>query len=61
MNEENIGCVQHDCAKCKARLVQPERPWVGLMDEELQLIYDMGRTYAGMMDMVEAKLKEKNT
>jgi len=39
----------------------PQRPWVGLTDEEAQLIYDMGRTPAGMMEMVEAKLKEKNT
>ena len=38
----------------------PQRPWVGLTDEESQLIYDMGRTPAGMMEMVEAKLKEKN-
>lgn len=39
----------------------PQRPWVSLTDEEFQLIYDMGRTPAGMMEMVEAKLKEKNT
>ena len=38
-----------------------QRPWVGLTDEEAQLIYDMGRTPTGMMEMVEAKLKEKNT
>lgn len=34
--------------------------WVGLTDEEFQTIYDMGRTPAGMMEMVEAKLREKN-
>jgi hypothetical protein len=39
----------------------PQRTWVGLTDEEFQLIYDMGRTPAGMMEMVEAKIKEKNT
>ena len=38
----------------------PQRPWVGLTDKEAQLIYDMGRTPTGMMEMVEAKLKEKN-
>lgn len=38
----------------------PQRPWVGMTDEEFQLIYDMGRTPTGMMEMVEAKLKEKN-
>ena len=37
-----------------------QRPWIGLTDEEFQLIYDMGRTPTGMMEMVEAKLKEKN-
>jgi hypothetical protein len=36
-------------------------PWVGLTDEEAQWIYDNGRTPSGMMEMVEAKLKEKNT
>jgi hypothetical protein len=39
----------------------PQRPWVGLTDEESQLIYDMGRTPTGMMEMVEAMLKDKNT
>jgi hypothetical protein len=37
------------------------KPWVGLTDEEAQWIYDNGRTPSGMMEMVEAKLKEKNT
>ena len=41
-------------------VVAPQRTWVGLTDEEFQLIYDMGRTPTGMMEMVEAKLKEKN-
>jgi hypothetical protein len=36
------------------------KPWVGLTDEEAQWIYDNGRTPAGMMEMVEAKLKGKN-
>jgi hypothetical protein len=36
------------------------KPWVGLTDEEAQWIYDNGRTPAGMMEMVEAKLKDKN-
>jgi hypothetical protein len=38
-----------------------QRTWVGLTDEEAQWIYDNGRTPSGMMEMVEAKLKEKNT
>jgi hypothetical protein len=37
------------------------KPWAGLTDEEAQWIYDNGRTPSGMMEMVEAKLKEKNT
>ena len=41
-------------------ITPPQRTWVGLTDEEFQLIYDMGRTPTGMMEMVEAKLKEKN-
>jgi hypothetical protein len=38
-----------------------ERPWVGLTEQEFQLIYDMGRTPSGMMEMVESMLKDKNT
>ena len=38
-----------------------QRTWVDLTDEEFQWVYDHGRTPAGMMEMVEAKLKEKNT
>jgi hypothetical protein len=46
----------------EAQLVQAqERPWVGLTDAEAQWMYDNCRTPAGMMDMVEAKLKEKNS
>lgn len=37
------------------------REWVGLTDEEFQWIYDHGRTPAGMMELVEANLREKNT
>ena len=38
-----------------------KRTWVGLTEEEFQWIYDNGRTPAGMMEIVEAKLKELNT
>lgn len=34
--------------------------WRGLTDAEFQWIYDNGRTPAGMIEMAEAKLKEKN-
>jgi hypothetical protein len=39
----------------------PSQPWQGLTDEEFQWIYDNGRTPAGMIELAEAKLKEKNT
>ena len=39
----------------------PQRPWVGLTDEEAQWLYDNCRTPSNLIDMVEAKLKEKNT
>ena len=38
----------------------PQRPWVGLTDEEAQWLYDNCRTPSNLIDMVEAKLKEKN-
>jgi hypothetical protein len=38
-----------------------QRPWVGLTDEEAQWLYDNCRTPSNLIDMVEAKLKEKNT
>jgi len=39
----------------------PQRTWVGLTDEEAQWLYDNCRTPSNLIDMVEAKLKEKNT
>jgi hypothetical protein len=38
-----------------------QRPWVGLTDEEAQWLYDNCRTPSNLIDMVEAKLKDKNT
>jgi hypothetical protein len=35
--------------------------WVGLTDKEAQWIYDNCSTPSNLIDMVEAKLKEKNT
>ena len=37
-----------------------QRPWVGLTDEEAQWLYDNCRTPSNLIEMVEAKLKEKN-
>ena len=38
----------------------PQRTWQGLTDEEAQWLYDKCRTPGTLIDMVEAKLKEKN-
>jgi len=35
--------------------------WVGLTDKEAQWLYDNCRTSSNLIEMVEAKLKEKNT
>jgi hypothetical protein len=35
--------------------------WVGLTDEEAQWLYDNCRTPSNLIDMVEAKLKERNS
>jgi hypothetical protein len=37
------------------------RPWVGLTDEEAQWLYNNCRTPSNLIEMVEAKLKDKNT
>ena len=57
--EPKIGCVNHDCDKCKA-----QRTWVGLTDKELMDMYNEPRSDAEMIAFgreVEAKLKELNT
>jgi hypothetical protein len=41
--------------------IRPKRTWVGLTDEEAQWLYDNCRTPSNLIDMTEAKLKEKNT
>ena len=48
-------------------IVQPQRTWVGLTDEEIMEMLDYGKygrvpQYArNFVDAIEAKLKEKNT
>ena len=54
-----LYCERDQTPKVDAMFAQ--RTWVDLTDEEFQWIYDHGRTTAGMMELVEAKLKEKNT
>jgi len=38
-----------------------KRTWVGLTDEEAQWPYDNCRTPSNLIEMVEARLKDKNT
>ena len=51
--QEPIGFVD-------SKLNPIQRPWVGLTDEEAQWLYDNCRTPSNLIDMVEAKLKERN-
>jgi len=54
--EPLIGCVNHDCAKCK------ERIWVGLTDKDLDYLCNLA--YSGDEEFalaVQAKLKERNS
>ena len=56
--EPLIGCVNHDCDKCKA-----QRTWVGLTDEEMYRYcpnWLSQSDFKAMMLHVEAKLKQKN-
>jgi len=40
---------------------RPQHTWQGLTDEEAQWLYDNCRTPGTLIDMVEAKLREKNS
>ena len=48
-------------AKLVAAKALAQRTWAGLTDEEAQWLYNNCRTPGTLIDMVEAKLKEKNT
>ena len=54
--EPKIGCVNHDCDKCKA-----QRTWVGLTDEEENEYNYLGPDMHWVIQEISAKLKEKNT
>jgi len=43
------------------RLVDKERPWVGLTDEEYTELWGMKPDLLNFFRKIEAKLKEKNT
>lgn len=54
-----VGCVQHDCEKCK-------QGWVGLTDDELNMLGDKMKTWnsTSLKDIyiaIESKLNERNT
>jgi hypothetical protein len=53
--EPKIGCVNHDCDKCKA-----QRTWVGLTDEDISEIVRGTHNTGSFVRAIEAKLKEKN-
>ena len=58
---EKIGCVQHDCAECVAR---EQREWVGLTAEDRwEILFSATEQdeRVTVMQLVEAKLKERNT
>lgn len=54
--EPLIGCVNHDCEKCKA-----QRTWVGLTNDELtDLFYNTNLGQASAVAQAIALLKQKN-
>ena len=57
-----IGCVNHDCDKCNAQQQEPNKPWVGLTEQERNDLEDYCEMIIGKaaFDAIEAKLKEKN-
>ena len=53
---------KHDSCTIPLSLCTPQqRTWARLTDEEAQWLYDNCRTPSNLIDMTEAKLKEKNT
>ena len=43
------------------RMTQPERPWVGLTDEDINKAFSGAATWLELTRIIEAKLKELNT
>lgn len=55
----SLGVVHRADAPC---YIPEQRTWVGLTDEEINLIYAEPQTHIGQYARaIEAKLKEKNT
>jgi len=53
-----LNCLNVVDKEMRDRLAQPQRPWVGLTDEEINAISDCG--YMDFYKAINAKLKEKN-
>lgn len=56
-------CIDQTCSKCKA-ITPPQRPWVGLTDEEKKSFWTADQMtqeeWDELFSAVETKLKEKN-
>ena len=67
---DGLECAREEIEALEAALAEPaikesltvQRPWVGLTDEEINLIYDRPHIYFTQYAKdIEAKLREKNT
>jgi hypothetical protein len=55
--------VLYECVACSSNNYPPQRPWVGLTDEEMQAVVDAQLLVSNInvyFKAIEAKLKEKN-
>jgi hypothetical protein len=56
------NCLRVGVCASEGHKIQPQRTWVGLTDEEINLIYAEPQTHIGQYaKAIETKLKEKNT
>jgi hypothetical protein len=47
---------------CKEALAEPNHKWVGMSDEEVQTVFELGHhSYKEFAKAIEAKIKELNT
>jgi hypothetical protein len=57
-----VGKVGNDCHETPLYTSPPRKEWVGLTEDEVNLIYAEPQTHVGQYaKAIEAKLKEKNT
>ena len=59
------NCLRVGVCASEGHKIQPQRTWIGLTDEEQQAAYDAWQQkddgWGSFYDLIEAKLKEKNT